>query len=90
MDNGQILYPCYFDAGLTRDQGRRVSREKAVPGPTMADIERALHSCRITFSREAKSHPAYWSKREGRLIVTFTGKKTELISHVTAALQKTK
>jgi signal recognition particle subunit SRP19 len=56
----------------------------------MADIERALHSCRITFRREAKSHPAYWSKREGRLIVTFTGKKTELISHVAAALKKTK
>lgn len=82
----RILYPCYFDAALERSSGRRVPRSLAVKGPTLTDLERALRRERLPFRSEEKSHPAHWSRREGRIIVTWEGSKEELLRRVAKGL----
>jgi signal recognition particle subunit SRP19 len=37
-----VIWPAYFDAALTRAEGRRVSRELAVEEPTIEEIARAV------------------------------------------------
>ncbi|MFT4944365.1 MAG: signal recognition particle subunit SRP19 [Halovenus sp.] len=37
-----VIWPAYFDAALTRAEGRRVSRELAVEEPTVEEIARAV------------------------------------------------
>ncbi|MFW6320983.1 MAG: signal recognition particle subunit SRP19 [Halohasta sp.] len=37
-----VLWPAYFDAGLTRSEGRRVPRELAVEEPTVEEIADAV------------------------------------------------
>lgn len=88
MEKGLILYPCYFDAKLSREEGRRVSRETAVQTPAIPDIERALASCGVKYRREKKSHPAWWWKHEGRVIADTAGPKTDLLKKVAGELKK--
>ncbi|MFH0967457.1 MAG: signal recognition particle subunit SRP19/SEC65 family protein [Methanobacteriota archaeon] len=88
MENGLILYPCYFDVKLSREEGRRVARGSAVQTPAAADIERALASCGIKYRREKKSHPTWWFKHEGRIIAECGGPKTELLKKVAIELKK--
>ncbi|MFD1641116.1 signal recognition particle subunit SRP19 [Halohasta litorea] len=37
-----VLWPAYFDAGLTRSEGRRVPRDLAVDEPTVDEIADAV------------------------------------------------
>lgn len=87
MDKGVILYPCYFDSELMRSEGRRVSRGTGVAHPEPGDIERILKANRIPFTRESKSHPAYWWKHQGRFVVEHTGSKGELIALISSGLK---
>lgn len=90
MKGERILYPCYFDAGLFRYEGRRVSRSKAVKNPTIADIQRAMKKAGLSFRTEQKHHPAYWWKREGRLVVTWDKSKEKLLKVVAGNLEARK
>ena len=87
MQGERILYPCYFDVSLTRNEGRRVSRSRAMKDPSLVAIEKALKRCRLRFRSEPKSHPAYWWKREGRIIVTWGEGKQKLLSMVAGFLE---
>ena len=77
MKNERILYPCYFNAALMRQEGRRVSRSRAVKEPTLADIEKAAKKSGLTCRPEQKHHPAYWWKKEGRLVVNWDKSKEQ-------------
>jgi signal recognition particle subunit SRP19 len=87
MKGQRILYPCYFDAGLTRGEGRRVPRSRAIKEPTVADIEKAVKRCRLMCRTEQKSHPAYWWKHEGRIVVNWEQGKEKLLATVAGALE---
>ena len=83
----RILYPCYFDAGLARGDGRRVPRGMAVKGPTMEDLERAVKRCGIKHRKEPKSHPAHWFRREGRILAEWKDSKESLLRKVAGKLE---
>jgi len=83
MEKGEcILYPCYFNAALTREEGRRVPKTLGAKGPAAADIERALKRLGIPCHTEEHPHPGHWGRHEGRVVVTWTAKKEALIKKV--------
>jgi signal recognition particle subunit SRP19 len=88
MKNERILYPCYFNAALMRQEGRRVSRSRAVKEPTLADIEKAAKKSGLTCRPEQKHHPAYWWKKEGRLVVNWDKSKEQLLKTIAARLER--
>ena len=55
-----VIYPAYFDAALTRGDGRRVPQDLAVEAPTVDEIARAVQQVGydavverdVTYSRE--------------------------------------
>ena len=55
-----VLWPAYFDAGLTRSEGRRVPTDLAVEAPTVDEIAEAVQQVGydavierdMTYSRE--------------------------------------
>ena len=67
-----ILYPCYFNAALTRRQGRRVPRQGAAKAPSLAELERALKRAGIGFHAEDQHHPAHLQRHEGRVLLSGT------------------
>jgi signal recognition particle subunit SRP19 len=82
-----ILYPCYFNAGLSRVEGRRVRKNLGIKAPVITDLERALKRAGVKFRVEDKHHPAYWARREGRIVAEWTEGKEALIKKVAQKLE---
>jgi signal recognition particle subunit SRP19 len=88
MEKGEcILYPCYFNAAYSRAEGRRVPRSLGSKGPVLTDIERALKKAGVPFRVEEHHHPAYWARREGRVVAEWTDRKELLIRRVAQKLE---
>jgi signal recognition particle subunit SRP19 len=82
-----ILYPCYFNAGYSRDEGRRVRKSFGVKAPVITDLERALKRAGVNFRVEDHHHPAHWARREGRIVAEWTQGKEALIKKVAQKLE---
>jgi signal recognition particle subunit SRP19 len=90
MEKDRILYPCYFNASLERRQGRRVPLGLAQKGIAMQDLERALKRSKLKYRVETGSHPAFWHRREGRVVVPWSGSKEALLRRVAGSLETKK
>jgi signal recognition particle subunit SRP19 len=82
-----ILYPCYFNASLSRREGRRVPRSRGAKGPVIGDLERALKRAGIPYQVENHHHPAHWTRHEGRIVARWDEKKGALIRKVAQGLE---
>ena len=62
-ENFQTIFPQYLDSNFTPEQGRKISRCKAVPGPTLDEIFIALKQMGYTgmFADPMKSLPCLQS-----------------------------
>lgn len=88
MEKGEcILYPCYFNAGYSRAEGRRVPLNLGSKGPVLTDIERALKKTGVSYRIEERSHPAHWNRREGRIVAVWSERKELLIKKVALKLE---
>jgi signal recognition particle subunit SRP19 len=83
-----ILYPCYFNAGYSRNEGRRVPDSLAAKGPVIADIERSLRKIGVKYRAEEHHHPAHWERHEGRIVAEWTERKEALIKKVAQKMDK--
>ena len=83
----RVLYPCYFNAGYLRSEGRRVPRTLAVKAPVLSDLERALKRMRVKYRVETHHHPAHWARREGRIVAEWKDTKEALIKKVAHNLE---
>ena len=84
----QVLWPRYFDKGLTRAQGRRVSRAQAVPSPRLEDIIKAVKGLKLKYRLESDaSHPSSHWKQNGRVVVQSNLEKTKLVKWVAKRLK---
>ena len=92
----QCLYPVYFDAGRTRAEGRRVSKELAVPNPLAREIVDAVTELSLNLVFDpGKTHPKDWAnpgrvrvlvKEEGRLVARTVDSSEWDPAHHTASL----
>jgi len=64
-----VIWPAYLDAALTREEGRRVSKELAVTEPTVDEIAQAVQQVGYDAVIErAKTYPREYEAR-GRVLV---------------------
>lgn len=78
-----VLWPEYFDANLTRAEGRKVSRSLAVASPTTEMISKACQGLGLEHTVEAdKAYPGRWYERKGRVMVEKNMPKTLLLLKV--------
>jgi signal recognition particle subunit SRP19 len=64
-----VIWPAYLDAELTRDEGRRVSRDLAVENPTVDEIAQAVQQVGDdAVSEREKTYPREYEAR-GRVLV---------------------
>lgn len=84
-----VLYPAYFDADRSRDDGRRVARKLAVNGPTVDEIAKAAGAHGLKPQVEAeRAHPSTPWKREGRVLVKAEYFKTSVVRRVAEKMKE--
>ena len=80
QDNRLRIYPEYFDAGLTRAQGRRVSSKQALENPTLGELR--ISAQKLNYSVEYDKGMAYsrqWDKPKGMLYITTSNPDKKVI-----------
>ena len=85
-----MIYPEYFDAQLSRNEGRRVPRNLAVNSPDVKEISNILSKYDIPNRiEEHKHHPNFWYRKNGRIIINKQGKsKQEFLKDLAKNLKK--
>ena len=83
----KVLWPAYFDAALSRSEGRRASLDIAIEEPEVGEIAEAVSQ--VGYDATVERDPAYpragWVER-GRVLVTNAddATKSDLIAAVAA------
>jgi signal recognition particle subunit SRP19 len=89
-DDTIVLWPRYFDAALTRAEGRRVPKPLAVAKPDSGWVLAAAKKAGYSAEKEEKAaHPALPYESVGRVLVKAKGRKEEAIVKVAKAMQAT-
>ena len=95
--NQYIIYPEYFDVDLSRGEGRRIAREKAVERPTLNKLSFVSTKLNLNFTvQKEKNYSKRWWNRQGRLVIEFERSeegvaefsKTEVINKIAVLAQK--
>jgi len=88
-DTAWVLWPEYFDASRSRDQGRKVKRSLAVKEPTVELITKAVEKLGLEYKVETeKSYPSNWHGHKGRVLVQKTMKKSQLLARIGQEISK--
>ena len=85
-----VIYPEYFDRALSRAQGRRIPRDRAVHRPDIKTIARAARKAGIKakIDEDAAFSSRWWEPRGRLLIKKSAMKKTEVIAKIAKKLPK--
>ncbi|MCG3218746.1 MAG: signal recognition particle subunit SRP19/SEC65 family protein [Candidatus Heimdallarchaeota archaeon] len=96
-NNQYVIYPEYFDVNLSRAEGRRISRNKAVENPSINKLSFVSSKLKLNYTvQKDKYYSKRWWNRQGRIIVEFERSeegvaefsKTEVITKIAALAQK--
>ena len=86
-----IIWPAYFDSGKTRKEGRRISKNLAVPSPKIPEIEEA--ATKLGLKPETVPDKGYpktpWNKA-GMMLVEKQGSKEQVIAKIAKQLMKSR
>ena len=82
-----VLWPQYFDASLSREEGRRVPLKYAIKDPTVDEIAQAAKSLGYdTVIERDVRYPARWWEKKGRVLVRKTASKQKILHAVSRRL----
>ena len=82
------LYPAYFDAAATRNQGRRVPKTQATRDPTTEAIEKAAQKLGLNPVPEPAAYSRQPWKKTGAVLVDKKHKKTQTIDMIAAEMKR--
>ncbi|MCX8174396.1 MAG: signal recognition particle subunit SRP19/SEC65 family protein [Thermoplasmata archaeon] len=83
-----VVYPEYIDAGLSRNEGRKLKRELCIQNPTVDNIAHALKKLKIEHEVEKDKHyPSDAYRKRGRVLVKKTGSKLEILVKIAKVLR---
>lgn len=66
---GHVIWPIYFDGSVSRSYCRRVPLSLSVKNPTAELVAEAARKLGWKAEIEPGSHPAFWWKRAGKVII---------------------
>ncbi|MET1159777.1 MAG: signal recognition particle protein Srp19 [Thermoprotei archaeon] len=64
-----VVYPQYLDAKKTRREGRRLSRDIAIPHPKVEEIVKAAEMLGLDPIVEESKYPREWWETSKRIVV---------------------
>jgi len=87
-----IIWPIYFDASKTRNEGRRVPKSLAIASPKISELKEAAEKTGLKCEVVADiSHPKMpWLKTGMLLVEKDDGAKEKIIKKIAKQLLKTR
>ncbi len=85
-----VLWPIYFDRRKTKKDGRRVAKDIAVPNASADEIVKAAKKIGLNPIKENKAYPGRWWKKEGRVLVEKSDKKTKILKDIAMEMSKSR
>lgn len=65
-----IIWPAYIDSERTKKEGRRISKEDAIPSPKLREISKAAGKLQLNPEVEnGRSYSRSWWESSGRVVV---------------------
>lgn len=90
-DKPIVLYPAYFDLGRSREEGRKVPRNMAVPGPKVEEVHQAAKALGLQAIIDPdRSHPNTPFQKEGRVLIQGNYVKTSVVRRIAERMKTTR
>jgi signal recognition particle subunit SRP19 len=86
-----IIWPVYIDSEKTKKEGRRVSKENAVPSPKLREISNAAK--KLGFNPEVENDKSYsrsWWEKSGRVVIDKNLPKQEILVKISNMIKGTR
>ena len=84
-----IIWPAYFDLAKTRNRGRRVPKNMAVPNPKIEELQTAAGRLGLKNEVVAQvSHPKVPWQKTGSILVEKKTPKEQIIKNLAKQLMK--
>jgi len=83
-----IIWPVYIDSQKTKKEGRRISKEDAVPSPKLREISNAAKKLQLNPEVENnKSYSRSWWESSGRVSVDKKMPKREILIKISSIIK---
>ena len=87
-DRPMVLYPAYFDSGRSRDEGRRVPKNLAVPSPKVEEVHSAAKALGLqSIIDPDRAHSSTPWQKEGRVLIQGDFMKSSVVKKVAERLR---
>ena len=84
-----VIWPANIDAEKSRAEGRKISVKKAVPTPTLKEIEKAAQKLGLNPETEKeKAYPREWWQKTGKIMVDKKRSKTLILREIATEIKK--
>ena len=84
-----MIWPIYLDAEKSLNEGRKISKEYAVPEPRIKEIIKATEKLRYKYyAEEDKAYPGEWYNKSGRVIITTDESKKEILINLSNTIKQ--
>ncbi|MBX5327713.1 MAG: signal recognition particle subunit SRP19/SEC65 family protein [Candidatus Bathyarchaeia archaeon] len=75
-----IIWPAYFDQSRTRSEGRKISKNIALPAPKLEELQKVAERLGLSPEIVAEaSHPAAHWLKTGAIMVSKKGSKLQIL-----------
>ena len=84
-----MIWPIYLDSEKSLNEGRKISKEYAIPEPRIKEIVKATQKLRYKyFAEEDKAYPGEWYNKSGRVIITSDESKKEILINLSNTIKQ--
>lgn len=83
-----VLWPINIDSTRSRKEGRKISKEYAVPHPTVEEIYKVAKELNLDPIIEDKPYPRAWWEQRKRISILKTKPKTQLLRELAAKIKE--
>jgi signal recognition particle subunit SRP19 len=83
------IWPANIDSQKSRADGRKISERRAVPSPTLVEIERAAKKLGLNpVVEKEKAYPKEWWEVSGRVLIDKVKPKSLLLREIAREIKK--
>ena len=84
-----MIWPIYLDSEKSLNEGRKISKEYAIPEPRIKEIIKATEKLRYKYvAEEDKAYPGEWYNKSGRVIITSDDSKKEILINLSNTIKE--